>query len=119
MLYGWVFFIGFAVAYTWIALRLPLGDDFPPIWSSDNTMPRERIVLIHSLFLAAYLGVLWYLTWRESSFGWLFRGPVIRHPGAFYLIVVAIFTAMIERLWLYRGQERKSCPDENDTTKEI
>jgi hypothetical protein len=105
MPYGWLIIVGFAVAYTWIVFKAPLGEDFPPIWSSDNTMPREWIVLIHTLFLAAYLGVLWYLTWRESSFGWLFHGRIIRYPGAFYLFVVGIFTAAIERLWLYRGQK--------------
>jgi hypothetical protein len=30
--------------------------------------PRERKIAIHLLFLAAYLGLLWYPTWRESSF---------------------------------------------------
>jgi hypothetical protein len=115
---GWLFFIGFAAVYTWIALRAPLGNDFPAIWSRDNTMPRGRIILVHSLFLAAYLSVLWYLSWRESSYGWLFRGPAISHSGASYLFVVAIFSAMIERLWLYRGQGRKSGQGENDPKNE-
>jgi hypothetical protein len=118
MAYGWLIFIGFAAVYTWIAFHLPLGDDFPPVWSSDNTLPRERIILIHTLFLAVYLGFLWYLTSRGTSFGWLFRGRQVRHPGAFYLFVVGIFTAMIERLWLYRGQGRKSGHDENNNPTE-
>jgi hypothetical protein len=112
MSYSWLIYGGFAAAYTWIVFRGPFGDDFPLIWSSQNLMPREWIVLIHSLFLAAYLGVLWYLSWRDSSFNWLTRGSI---PGALYMFFAAAFTGVIERLLLYRGPERVQVKDEYDS----
>ncbi len=118
MHYGWLIYVGFAVAYTWIVFSVPVADDLPPIWSNQNLMPRERIVLIHSMFLAAYLGVIWFLTWRESSFDWLRRGKMSR-PGAFYMIFVAVFTGVIERLLLYRGPVPNPSQSESDSTDEI
>jgi hypothetical protein len=118
MAYGWLIYIGFAAAYTWIAFWLPFDDDFPPIWSSQNLMPRERIALIHSLFLAAYLGLLWFLSWRESAFTWLTRGS-IRHAGALYMFFAAAFFAVIERLFLYRGREPSLDRGENGSNNEV
>ncbi len=116
--YGWLVFVGFAVVYTWIALWLPLGGDFPPpVFSSQNTTPREKIVLVHSLFLAAYLGLMWLLFLRESSFDWLIRRST-RHPTALQMVFVAILTGVIERLWLYRGPKQSVSENESDPTDE-
>lgn len=119
MAYRWLVYVGFAAAYTWIVFWVPFGDGSPPIWSSQNLMPRERIVLIHSLFLAAYLGVLWFLSWRDPSFSWLTSGRGgFRHPGAQDMLFVAVFTGVIERLLLYRGPEPSAGQDENDSKNE-
>jgi hypothetical protein len=118
MHYGWLIYVGFAVAYTWIVFRVPVADDLSPIWSNQNLMPREWIVLIHSVFLAAYLGLICFLTWRESSFGWLTRGSVDHHPGTFDLIFVAVWTGVIECLLLYRGPEPSPPQNESDSTDE-
>jgi len=118
MHYGWLVFVGSAVVYSWIALWLPLGGDFPPpVCSNQNTTPREKIVVVHSLFLAAYLGLVWFFTWRESSFGWLIRGSA-HNSAVLQMVFVAIFTGVIERLWLYCGPEPSPSEDESDSTDE-
>jgi hypothetical protein len=118
MPYSCLIYIGFAVVYTWFVFRAPLGDDIPPIWTRQNRTTRTRIILVHSLFLATYLCVLCFLTWRESSFDWLGRGESLRMPGLFHMIFVGIFGAMLECLLLYRGPGTNSRKNENNSTKE-
>jgi hypothetical protein len=91
-----------AVLYTWLAFWAPLGDDFPSLWSNNDAALRWKIIFVHTLFLAAYLGVFAWLTWRESSIGWLTRGYA-RQTGGACLIIVGVFTAIIERLLFSRG----------------
>lgn len=108
MRYGWLIVAGFAVLYTWLAFWAPLGNDFPPLWSNKDASLRWRIILVHALFLAAYMGVFGWLTWRESSFAWLARGSTWTYSGAAYLLVVGMFTAAIERLLFSRGSRSRS-----------
>jgi len=103
MKYAWLIFIGFALFYTAVVFWFPLSDDFPPLWSTRNSTPRSRILVIHALFLCAVLSLLWVLAWREHSFAWLTRGTGFRYPAALQVFFVAVFMGIIERLWLGRG----------------
>jgi hypothetical protein len=114
MRHEWLIVAGFGAIYTWLAFLVPLGDDFPPLWSNKDPNLRWKIILVHTLFLAAYLGVFGWLTWRESSFAWLARSPRGWHTGAADLIVAGIFTAMLERLLFSRGPEPGDADKDGD-----
>jgi hypothetical protein len=110
VLYASLIVPALAVLYTWLAFWAPLGDDFPPLWSNNDAALRWKIIFVHTLFLAAYLGAFGWLTWRESSIGWLTRGHG-RLTGASYLVIVGMFTAIIERLLFSRGPKPVSEDD--------
>jgi len=116
VLYIWLIVPGFAVLYTWFAFWAPLGDDFPPLWSNNDAALRWKIIFVHALFLAAYLGVFAWLAWRESSIGWLTRGHG-RYAGGSYFVIVGMFTAAIERLIFSRGPKPVSEDDGQQNQK--
>ena len=117
MPYGWLIYIGFAVAYTWLVFSVPFDDNFPPIWSNKNTTPRSKIIFIHSLFLLAFLGLLAFLAWRQSSFNWPFRGTRWNN-AAFQMLFVVIFAGVVERLWLYKGPKPGTNQNGSDYSNE-
>jgi hypothetical protein len=108
--------IGFVALYTWLALWAPLSEDFPPLWSDKNRVPRWKLILLHMVFLAAFLGVFGWLTGKESTFPWWSEGG-LKHVGTFYGFLVGVFVAMLERLLLYRdrlvNEQGGGCSDLN------
>jgi len=114
--YAWLIVPAIAVLYTWLAFWAPLGDDFPPLWSNNDAAIRWKIIFVHTLFLAAYLGAFAWLTLRESSIGWLMRGYG-RHTGGASLIIVGVFIAVIERLIFSRGPKPVSDDDSEQDQK--
>jgi hypothetical protein len=100
MLLFWLIFVCFAIAETCVVFWVPFGADSPPIWSQQNIKHRKRFVLIHSLILAAYLGVVGLLTWQERSFNWLSSGISLQRVFGF--IFTAVLTGVIERQLFFR-----------------
>ncbi len=103
----WSVLAAFAIAETCVVFWVPLFADSPPIFSSQNVACRKRAVLVHCLILAAYLGVVGFLFWSESSFNWLSHGG-ISLQRAFGLLLGTVMTGTIERELFFRSPRKAS-----------
>lgn len=120
MQYAFLFLVGFTALYTWLALWAPLGADFPRPWPGASGGHHWKIIIVHSLFLIAYLSISAWLIYRQPSFPWLSEGG-LRHVGVLHLFIAGVFMAIFERILLARrseprnfdsnGKEQKPEPD--------